>query len=265
MIDLFPPNHVSATLAQVDAAPAGDWPEVNLLVILFTSRSGSTHLGREITRRFEIGRIGESLGAPRLDREGGGAEALKRIIAVDVENGWFGLKTGVGGLIVGEAMGFLPAARARTVFILLLRRDIVAQAVSIAKARQTGRWLSSAPASPTAQPTFTNAGIAEQIAVVGTATPILQRYLDRVERPWLPLAYEDFQGEDKSPVGRICGALGLSPRDQPVLLSRPPVERTYDAVNADWVERFRPDAPTAAIIERHRQFVAAIAPPGARG
>lgn len=264
MIELFPPNHVSAALAQVDAAAAGDWPEVNCLAILFTSRSGSTHLGREITRRFEIGRIGESLGAPRLDREGGGAAALKRIIAMDAWNGWFGLKTGIGGLIVGEAMGFLPAARARTTFILLIRRDIVAQAVSIVKARQTGRWLSSALASPTVQPIFTNAGIAEQVAVIGGATPLLQRYLDRVERPWLPLAYEDFQGEDKSPVGLVCRALGLPERDEPVTTARPPVEKTFDEVNADWVTRFRPDARTGAIIEGYRKFVAAVALPGAR-
>lgn len=254
MLDAFPPRHVSVALSQVDATPARDWLDVNLLAILFTSRSGSSHLGREVTRRFAVGRIEESLNAPRINREGGGAEGLKRIIALDGENGWFALKTSNRGLIIGEALGFLGAVRGKTAFIYLVRRDIVAQAVSIVKAQQTQRWHSIAPPS-SATPTFAPAAIAEQIGVVEAIMQMLKGYLDRAGRPWLPVAYEDFHDGDMSKVERACLALG-APRRAEVIAPVNPLEKTWDAVNAEWVARFRPDAKTAAIIERYQDLVA---------
>lgn len=261
MLDAFPPNHVAVALSQVDASAAEGWPDISCLAILFTSRSGSSHLGREITRRFEVGRIEESLNAPRLNREGGSAEALKRIVAADGEKGWFALKTSVRGLIIGESMGFLPAVRDKTVFIYLIRRDIVAQAVSAVKAQQTGRWHSTAPAAAAITPTFAPAGIAEQIAVIENVMRMLKGYLERVGRPWLPLVYEDFENDDMSKVEDVCAALGLPKRSE-IIPPLYPLEKTWDEVNADWVERFRPDGKTGAIIERYR---ALITPTGARG
>ncbi len=140
MLDVFPPNHVSAALSQVDASrgPGLAGRKLPCDPVHVALRQHPPWPGDH--RRFEIGRIGESLGAPRINHEGGGAAALKRIIGLDGENGWFGFKTGVGGLIVGGAMGFLAAARERTVFIYLIRRDIVAQAP-----RSPNRSPSSAP------------------------------------------------------------------------------------------------------------------------
>ncbi len=259
MLDAFPPRHVSVALSQVDATPAGDWPDVHCLAILFTSRSGSSHLGREITRRFEVGRIEESFNAPRINREGGGAEGLKRIIALDSENGWFALKTSNRGLIIGEALGFLEAAREKTGFIFLVRRDIVAQAVSIVKAQQTQRWHSIAPPS-SLEPTFVSAAVAEQIGVVETIMRMLKGYLDRAGRPWRLVAYEDFHDGDMSKVESACLALGAPMRAE-VIAPVNPLEKTWDEVNADWVARFEPDPKTAATIERYQDLVATAGPP----
>ncbi len=92
--------------------------------------------------------------------------------------------------------------------------------------------------------------------------PMLKAYLDRTGRPWLPVAYEDFEGGDKSKVERACLTLGLTAREDMVAPIRPVLERTWDEVNADWVARFRPDAKTGAIIEDYKRLIASIAPGG---
>lgn len=258
MLDIFPEKQVDRVRGMVDATPSTDWPEVRTLGILFTSRSGSSHLGREIARRFAVGRIEESLNSPRINNTGGGADGLRKIITGDREGDWFAYKTGPHGLIVGELMGFLKAARARAVFIYLVRRDIVAQAVSLQKAQQTAYWHSTSAPSDVA-PVYDHAPIARQVAFIEAGMRLIRAYLDRSRRPFQTLAYEDFQGGDMGEVERVCEALGLPRRDQ---IAPPvnPVEKTGDAVNEAWVARFNTemDERTRKVIGRYGDLIGSV-------
>ncbi|MDQ2860471.1 MAG: Stf0 sulfotransferase family protein, partial [Pseudomonadota bacterium] len=206
---------------------------------------GSTYLARELECAFDIGRLRESLN-PAQVKDRAAAE-----IVAQHRGAWFALKAGVPGVIAGEFRGFFDAYLARTAFIVLSRRDIVAQAVSCEKAHQSGQFHSTQKAKRAAL--YDGARIAQWISVIANIEERLWLYAKRSGRPWRAAVYEDFAQGDFTLALAACDALGVPRRRAGSHFLPKPVERIGDATNEAWAARFREDMdpPTREIVEQY--------------
>ena len=238
---------VASELGPISHAP---WPKLEgCLGVLFTSRAGSTYLARELAKRFRIGRMKESFNPHRL--EGIASANIVRSYA----NGWFGFKLGVPGIVSAELSGTIEQYIKSTYFIMLLRKDIVAQAVSLVKANQTEQWHSIHP--PKREPYYDPVQLASSVRTIAKAVGTLRTYLDRTERPWRKLIYEDFEHGDFSTAEAICEefriprlAAGQGPKFSTL-------HRTADEVNEAWIDRFSKDIDdeTSRFIESYCEIL----------
>jgi LPS sulfotransferase NodH len=236
-------KEVSRKLGEVRITP---WPRLEgCLAILFTSRSGSTYLARELECAYDIGRLRESLRPPRVR-----SHAAAQIVE-SRQDAWFSFKAGGHSVIAAELCGFFDAYLPQTSFILLLRRDIVSQAVSCAKAKQTGQWHSTQ--KPKRAPVYDGVRIAQSISTIVSAAERLRLYAERSERPLRLLIYEDFAQGDFSQAMAACDALGVPLRRSGAQIRSMPVERISDATNEAWGARFREEMSASArdLVERY--------------
>ena len=230
--------------------PKAPWPKIEgCLAVLFMARAGSTYLARELETVFEIGRMEESLNPPQVkDRP------LAQIVAAR-RDPWFAFKAGLLGIVSGEFYGFFDAYLTKTSFIRLVRRDIVAQAISLVKAVQTEQWhAADAPAGVAA---YDVAKIATAIKKLTAGVEQLRLYANRSGRPCQILVYEDFSRDDFSPALAACDALGVPRRDAEGTIVHRPVERVADATNDEWRARFAEDMDekTRNLIERYGALI----------
>lgn len=139
----------------------------------------------------------------------------------------------------------------------LLRRDIVAQAVSREKAVQTGRYAFKHAARADAR--YDADSLSNGVRVIAGVVETLDAWLDRTGRPCRTLIYEDFAQGDLEPALAACEALGAPRREAPDA-SLPAVQKLGDAQNLEWAERFLREADPAAraCIERYDVMVAAV-------
>jgi LPS sulfotransferase NodH len=246
-------------------ACAEPWPELEgCLGILFTSRSGSTYLCREIESRYRIGQIGETLNPPQLRSRASKAglaspaSALRHSVRTLGEDGWFGFKTGTAALAGAEHCGFVENYLPRMKFILLFRRDIVAQAVSSAKAQFTGRFHSTQEAERQASSDdYAYDTIFKKTKTILKGMRVLQKYARLSGRPVRKIFYEDFREGDFATVAEACDAFEIPLRPQPKADDRRAVARIGDAVNADWCRRFRAecDGEATKVLEQYEALL----------
>jgi LPS sulfotransferase NodH len=242
---------------------AEPWPELDgCLGILFTSRSGSTYLSREIESRYRVGQIGESLNPPQLRSRAlkaglsSPASALRHSVRALGEDGWFGFKTGPAALAGAERCGFVENYLAQMKFILLFRRDIVAQAVSSAKAQLTGRFHSTQePDRQAYADDYAYDAIFKKTKTILKGMRALWNYARLSGRPLRTIFYEDFREGDFSSAAAACDAFGMPQRPQPKSDERRAVTRIGDALNEEWCRRFRAecdaDAVAVAVLEQY--------------
>ena len=222
------------------------WPSLEgCLGVVFTSRAGSTYLARELAVRRRIGRMEEALNP----------HVVQGLAAADIirswADGWFSFKLGVRGMITTELCGVASRYLENMYFVFLRRRDIVAQAVSLVKANQTGRWHSFHTAA--AEPLYDAALIAGSVRNIASSVASLRRYLQLTKRPWRPLYYEDFEHGDFTSAEAICDEFGI-PRAVPGMEPKfVPLHRTADTVNAEWITRFKSDMDpnTRAVLHQY--------------
>lgn len=241
------------------------WPELRgCLGILFTSRSGSTFLSREIEKRYAIGRVRESFNLPALRARARStrldtlAAAARHSIVQLRENGWFGFKAGGPGLAVAERCGFLDHYLARAVFILLLRRDIIAQAVSLVKARSTTIYHSGQYARKTSEPaTYSFDEISRAVRKIVRGTSLVENYARMTERPCKKAYYEDFASGNFVIIDAICSEFGVPARARPPKHRVQEVEKIGDHVNEEWCAQFRAqmDGRMHDLLEEYRTIL----------
>jgi LPS sulfotransferase NodH len=210
----------------------GPWPQVgDCLAVLFASRSGSTYLARELECTYDIGRLREALNLHLRERQTPGE------IVKPGRNAWFSFKAGAPGVICAELSGFFEAYLETTSFIVLLRRDIVAQAVSNVKSMQTGQWHSNQ--KPKCSPTYDGASIRRYVVSIAESVEALRSYTGLSGRPQQVLLYEDFANGDFRKAEEACDSLGVPRRAPYSHIRAVPVERIGDATNEAWGARFR--------------------------
>lgn len=159
--------------------------------------------------------------------------------------GWFGLKlhrhhfegwfTSRGW----DAESILRADR----WIRIRREDRVAQAVSWARALQTGRWASHQRAS---LPAVYRPRQIERLALeIDRQEACWDEYFARAGRAPLCLTYEQLVADHEGTIRRVLAYLEV-PGAAEARVASPALRSQADAVNADWIARYRAAHPRGA-------------------
>jgi LPS sulfotransferase NodH len=219
-----------------------------ILIILFASRAGSNYLGQLLTSTGWFGEIGESFRPHQLIRVGDrhGLEdahaAAQWMIDHRGTEHAFGIKAGFDALISAATLGFLPQVLDRTQFVLLRRRDRVAQAISRVKGKLSGRMHSGQPTGRSLTDSDYDAD-----AVVAHVQRILERegqyeaIVRRLGKAAPVIYYEDVCADPAAQVARICNPMGLHMPDRYEPKVRVKILR--NDLSTRWADRFRREHP----------------------
>lgn len=265
----FPPQFI-ARRARVSPdhlmRDAGDnpWPALEGVVgVFFTSRSGSTALARTAQEHFQVQQVEESFNSPALERRAqkwgldNFQAVAKRFVARTSPAGWFMFKAGGPGVVNAARMGFLDSHACILHPILLLRRDIVGQALSNFAARHTRQYHSNQVAqSQLTEADYDGDRIRRMINVIHDGNQRLSRIVQGfVHRPRLVI-YEDYRDGDMTAPLAVLGATGLPHRSSP-MSHRVNVTRNTHPLTARFRDRFLNEASpeTHEMIARHDAFV----------
>lgn len=239
-LSLFTAKQIANVSRRLSRTAPAAWPMVEgFLAILFTPRCGSTLLAREIGRRYDIGQVGESFNPPRLT-----GRTAPEVIAAK-KGAWFGTKLQTQGLIAAELSGAIDRYLDSMVFVFLLRRDVVAQAVSLFKAKQLQRFHSTGR-QKNVDLVYNGAQIGNTVRSIVHATTSFQTILDQVGRPVHRLYYEDAADGNVARLAAVCDGLGIGRVETLAGRNFAELQPIRDAVNAEWGERFRAQIPQKA-------------------
>lgn len=258
--------------------------DLKTLFVCATKRSGSTFICRWIGQQpdlpnvrewfqaFEINEHRRSYGLP----QGTPLETVIRQIRENERKGdWFGFKIMwdnlVGILKKRTDPSLREASRATLVqtyfphakFIWLTRKNKEAQAVSLAKALQTGVW-EVRPNGPKPVPRehtlrYSYVGLLEQLRIVEEEERQWAAFFEELAIEPLKIAYEDFKEDPPQYIAQIRRAMDLDA----FLEAIPPhadkeVARTHDSINRTWLDRFRSDGEIA---KKTPHLTASLLPP----
>jgi LPS sulfotransferase NodH len=150
--------------------------------------------------------------------------------------GWLALKVGVHQLrLLGEA-GFLDAVAPRLRFLLVDRRDRVAQAVSRVIAEQTGRWAAFMPARPGVTPAYDRGRIEAAMAEIGDFMRGFDSFFAANAIAPVRVMYEELVARPQAEVDRVLAALGMPPA--PIDTSRLRWRSQHGALNVAWRRQY---------------------------
>ena len=144
-------------------------------------------------------------------------------------NGVFGAK-----LMLGSLPDFAPFPHPQ--FVWLRRRDRLAQAVSFAKAAQTGHWHSWDP-MPRTRPTYRFDAIDALLREIAGLDTGWKHWFEREDVESLELVYEEVLADPRSETLRVLDFLSVDlPSDVSV---RPLTRAASDGIGDEWAERYR--------------------------
>jgi len=139
----------------------------------------------------------------------------------------------------GSAAGLLSAAFGRTRFVYLRRGDVVAQAVSLLRAEQTGVWFETADErqEPTAEPGFDFGQARDLVRQIENENAAWEAWFTAEGIQPYRVLYEEL---DADPVGIASGVLSFLGLDLPpgreITVRH---KRLADGLNARWIESYR--------------------------
>ncbi|HST24914.1 MAG TPA: Stf0 family sulfotransferase [Gaiellaceae bacterium] len=241
--------HVSGLRGRIEAAGVE-----RTFFICSTPRTGSTMLGNLLADTGLVGRAGEWFGepfrqtvVPGLSRSGfddylvdttknargTGSYGVKlHWDQVEVFLHLLRLRRGLGGANDREVLeAVFPAVS----FTAVTREDTLAQAVSWWKAITSGKWVDGRPV--TGEPRFDAGGIAGRVRGIAVANEAWERWFDANGVEPLRLTYEQLVADTTGEARRVLEHIGVAApagfRVEPV------TERQADAVNEDWLRRYR--------------------------
>lgn len=211
-------------------------------LICSTQRSGSHYVGHVLRSTGQLGCPLEYLSQKNfpiwseLSQSAGTDEPMSYI---------FSRRTGPNG-VFGCKVQYTQLPNARRVltdaelmrsyrFIFLTRRNVLAQAVSFARATQTDSWTSSM--STTAEARYDRALIATKLKQVVNNNARWLEFFHSFGLTFLPVEYEAFCADTAGEVRKIAEFLGIDPA---TLRLEQNVEfrRQGDSRNQEWVDRF---------------------------
>jgi LPS sulfotransferase NodH len=134
---------------------------------------------------------------------------------------------------------YMPVAH----FIRTTRRDRLAQAVSHARALQTGQWQASLHARQ--DPAYDFGRIQSCLAGLAREEDSWDAYFGKTGVRPIEVAYEDFVADPPAVVNDILARLRFRP-DPASRVELPDSKRQSDSINKEWIARYRSDAQTLA-------------------
>jgi LPS sulfotransferase NodH len=219
--------------------PPADWVRPSrTLVIASTARSGSSWLGHLVSMTEHLGRSREYLGHwgdKRADAEGVAA-ALRRMRAEGTTpNDVTGVKVFPRHLaMVARFTAFsawYPGAR----YVHIVRRDLLAQAISLQKARSSGRFYTQMP--ELRPPTYDAKRIAGYIARLALDNASWSAHFARTGIAPLTIAYEDAVPDPVAAVKAIAAHVGVEVPDA-AIRAEGYVRKLSDPLSDEWRRRF---------------------------
>jgi trehalose 2-sulfotransferase len=242
-------THVSTLRGRIEAAGID-----RTFFVCSTPRTGSTMLGNLLADTGLVGRAGEYFGqpfrrevVPGLSRRGfddylldctqhargTGVLGIKlHWDQVEVFLHLLRLRRGVRGLSDRQVIeAVFPAPR----FVWIVREDTLAQAVSWWKAMTTRKWTDGRPVR--GEPTFDFGGIAGRVRGIEEHTEAWRGWFEANGIEPLRVTYEQLTADPTAEVRRVLAFAGVRAQDD--LVVKPRTERQADAVNEDWIRRYR--------------------------
>jgi LPS sulfotransferase NodH len=138
-------------------------------------------------------------------------------------------------------------------FIYISRGDKVAQAVSMAKALQTGQWTSRVAEAGAAGPVqYDSALIANCIKEIAQQDAGWKRWFEANNITPFELTYEGLTADMDRTVRNVVQLLGVQ-NDEPDVVELPATKKQSDETNEKWIERFRREMPAG---EEPRETIA---------
>ena len=169
-------------------------------------------------------------------RVGSLADYVDRILALRTSpNGIFGCHIHWHNFVFAATAGvFQRMPRLRVIHIE--RTDRLAQAVSHVKALQTGQWGAGHRAA--GQPAYDRDRIASSIKLIDTQNGEWRATFERSRIQPIRVTYESLCADPDGVVGELLRRFDALP-DPSWRPPLPPIHRQADAVNREWIERFR--------------------------
>lgn len=241
-------THVSTLRERIEAAGVE-----RTFVICSTPRTGSTMLGDLLADTGLVGRADEFFGepfrqnvVPGLTRRGFdeyllGCTRNARLGTFGIKLHWdqvevflhlLRLRRGLRGRSDAEVLeAVFPALR----YVFLTRDDVLAQAVSFWKAMASGKWVDEQWAA--AEPTFDADRIAGRVRRIEEHNAAWRGWFAANSVEPLGVTYEELAADPASTARRVLEHAGV---DVPAGLDvEPRTERQADAVNDEWIRRYR--------------------------
>lgn len=121
-------------------------------------------------------------------------------------------------------------------FVHIWRDDTVAQAVSWARAEQTGHWQDDDP-PPASTVTFNAAQIQQLRQTIGEHNLGWRRWFGNLGIRPHEVRYEDLVADADGELRRVLGFLGVDA--PPGFVAEPPTLQQADDLSAEWITRYR--------------------------
>lgn len=202
-------------------------------LICSTQRSGSTLLADTL----------HMAGAGRPDEffqmTGKSVQEMLASAWQSAANGYLGVKIHYYQLAAHGIVSCLPSFFPDAKYISLTRRNVLRQAISLARARQTDAWTSlrSAICEPVFDPRAIDTAVRELLIEVDGWERF---YRQHAIRP-LRVLYEELDEDFVATLNRVQAFLDLEMR-----VDLPRLKRQADAITEQWVDRWK-ESSTAAI------------------
>jgi len=123
------------------------------------------------------------------------------------------------------------------VWVRLIRNDRLAQAVSEARAQQSSQWRSIDRAVRPVQ--YDEAAVSRRLATIGECERSWDEYFMRTGESPLVITYEELDRDYEATMRRILDHVGL----EGVPVPPPQLQRQRDALNDEWMSRYRAAHP----------------------
>jgi len=121
-------------------------------------------------------------------------------------------------------------------YVRVVRRDKVAQAVSLWTAVQTRVWRTSDDDAPVAEPVYSFAGIDHLVRQLTSQEAAWGQWLQARHRVAPVVAYEELVADPQNVVSALLAALGIA--DAAVELPPPRLRRQSGDRSAEWIARY---------------------------
>ena len=218
--------------------------------LFYTSRSGSTLLAEYMNQTQLFGDVQEHFNLHRmgkLSRRWGRMDMrdyLRRVVKESMgPNQVFAFKGTLNSLVPLARVAELPDHAADWHWVFIHRKDLVAQAVSLYRARKTGTWHSGKKGL--AKVRTPDYAFDEILACYNSLLRMIgqiELFITRHRLNVLRLLYEDFTGSPEGAVEAICRHTGIQP---PPGVFNVPEERTLqqlrNKITEEYALRFRQD------------------------